>query len=533
MINRIGRLLRSHWEPKLLVGFLLVVVAIYFSLAFILSRGAAHIFNQTATNQHMLRGQIQVEAISANVFGKVSFKNLVWTDQDGDQILLVPEGYMKICVLDLMTDVIKGHVGASVVGEIHLEGAQINADFDDDNLGVDIVAKDKLQAKPKSTDEKGKALERRLRNLDWKGEFINATLYLDKCLVNVHKSDRNYSLNDVNGEVRINTHHFIKLDLTSGKFQGDAIGDGVRIKGDIDLSKMPKDIPSLDLQVDALAVDPGSLGFGSVHDTMTLLTHWTGPLSRPQANGELTMPILRIPALTFTNLTGRVHYENGIMAFDQVEADVFGGRLKAQGIYNIDSRAYTILGQAQGLISSEALHTPDFDVFVDANIHMESEGQKRPVHVYGDFKSSPGRYFIIPIEEITGVFDNVDKTLSFFDVLIKTSRTTITTDALTIDHGNLKLGPINVLLANGSDLFLSQEVLSDDSAQVVRARQSLAGVGPNIKDIKRDLEAMKAGKEELSDFMGQAKLLRSSLTSLKGTIDHLNKMKAGWNNENP
>ena len=44
---------------------------------------------------------------------------------------------------------------------------------------------------------------------------------------------------------------------------------------------------------------------------------------------------------------------------------------------------------------------------------------------------------------------------------------------------------------------------------------------------------MKAGKEELSDFMGQAKLLRSSLTSLKGTIDHLNKMKAGWNNENP
>ena len=61
----------------------------------------------------------------------------------------------------------------------------------------------------------------------------------------------------------------------------------------------------------------------------------------------------------------------------------------------------------------------------------------------------------------------------------------------------------------------------------------MIGVGPNIKDIKLDLEAMKAGKEELSDFMGQAKLLRSSLTSLKGTIDHLNKMKAGWNNENP
>lgn len=511
-----------HWSIKLVASILVALLVLYFAFAFILSRLAGGLFNQVLANQHMMKGSVRVEALSANVLGKVSFENLEWTDEDGDQVLQVPEGYIKVRVFDLMTDLIKGHVGASVIGEVHLDGATIYADFDD-NMRVDVVSSEKRKKAPslQTRADKERELEKRIRNLDWQGQFINATLYLNDCILDIQQRNRHYRLTDVDAEVRINTHRFLKIDLTSGKFTGDAIGDGIRIKGDIDLSGVPQAMPRLNVDVDTLAVDPGSLGFGNVHDTMTLKTHWSGPLSAPQADGTLVMPILRIPALTFTNLTGNVHYEKGVMTFSHVEADVFGGRLSAQGTYNIDTRAYAIQGEARRLISSEALQNPDFDVFVNAHINMESDGQKEHTHAYGDFTSSPGRYFLVPIESITGRFDNLYKTTSFYDVVIRTHHTTITTEALTLDQGKLNLGHINILLGNGSQLDLKEKDIKVDLASLQKAKASLSGLSDNTDDIKGNLDDMKAGKEEIGDVMKQSKSLKSALSSLEHTLDGL------------
>ena len=131
-------------------------------------------------------------------------------------------------------------------------------------------------------------------------------------------------------------------------------------------------MPTLNMNLNIYGVDPASLGFGdSIHDKMTLLTAVTGEINRPFASGRVTMPILRIPALTFENVVGDVTYQDGILDFKEVYANVFGGKLKAKGVYNLDTRAYELVGVATDLDSSMALKTPDFAVPVSANLNFQ------------------------------------------------------------------------------------------------------------------------------------------------------------------
>nr|WP_252894220.1 hypothetical protein [Veillonella denticariosi] len=98
------------------------------------------------------------------------------------------------------------------------------------------------------------------------------------------------------------------------------------------------------------------------------------------------MPVLHIPALTFeTVVGGDVTYQDGNLNFENVSANVYGGKLQAKGIYNLDTRAYTITGTATDLDSSIALKTPEFDVPVSANLNFKSEGKPRDMEVWGEF----------------------------------------------------------------------------------------------------------------------------------------------------
>lgn len=204
-------------------------------------------------------------------------------------------------------------------------------------------------------------------------------------------------------------------------------------------------MPTLNMNLNIYGVDPASLGFGdSIHDKMTLLTRVNGDFNRPFASGRVTMPILKIPALIFENVVGDVMYQDGILKFQDVYANVFGGKLKAEGIYNLDTRAYELTGVATDVDSSIALKTPDFAVPVSANLNFSSKGQPKDMVVWGDFTSGAGRYILIPIQSITGRFHNQGRHLSFADVKVHTSISTISTNALHIDNGELTLGPLNI-----------------------------------------------------------------------------------------
>ncbi|MCI6171220.1 MAG: hypothetical protein MR665_03285, partial [Selenomonas bovis] len=57
-----------------------------------LSYGAATIFNEVAAHQDMLRGSVRVEKLFAHINGHVRFEGLVWSDEAGNPVLIVPEG---------------------------------------------------------------------------------------------------------------------------------------------------------------------------------------------------------------------------------------------------------------------------------------------------------------------------------------------------------------------------------------------------------------------------------------------------------
>ena len=78
------------------LSFLLLAAVLGLLLiAQIAAFAAARIFSYAMNRQHMLRGHISVEKISADIAGYVSFENLLWTDDHGIPILFVPDGKIK------------------------------------------------------------------------------------------------------------------------------------------------------------------------------------------------------------------------------------------------------------------------------------------------------------------------------------------------------------------------------------------------------------------------------------------------------
>ena len=281
-------------------------------------------------------------------------------------------------------------------------------------------------------------------------------------------------------------------------------------------------MPQLDLQFDVKGVDPSSLGFGeNIHDAMTLLTKVTGDFNRPFAKGRVTMPILRIPALTFDNVVGDVTYQDGILNFSNVNANVFNGKLEAKGVYNLDTRAYTITGVAKDVDSSVALKTPEFLVPVSANLNFKSEGMPRDMEVWGNFWSGEGHYMLIPIQSITGNFHNKGRHLSFSDVKVNTRITTISTNALRIDEGQLTMGPLNITSHGGSNFILYDEDSFDEiDENMDRIKEGMKQASENSKRASESAKGLK-GVKVPDDVKGSMKDLKRQMDSVKDSVERV------------
>ena len=71
-----------------------------------LSYGAATIFNEVAAHQDMLRGSVRVEKLFAHINGHVRFEGLVWSDEAGNPVLIVPEGDNVLDVAPIVYDTV-------------------------------------------------------------------------------------------------------------------------------------------------------------------------------------------------------------------------------------------------------------------------------------------------------------------------------------------------------------------------------------------------------------------------------------------
>ena len=531
--------MRSYWTKykqlykkglKGLAAFLAIGAIVFFVLATIASRGMGVIFNEVMARQTMMRGTVTVESLSATPWGTLSFTDLVWTDPDGRRLITVPDGKIRVNMWDVVTRNFK----ASAINGIELNDAVIVVDLDENNR-LDFVPASPDVKKPlneveprpkppkKTTQERQEELGNKVRNFNWQGQHLDLKIRLRNSQLEVFNRNRHYVMKDVNARIDLDSNRAVHIDMETGKFGGTAIGNGLVLKGRVDLKDVLKHrMPQLDLQFDVKGVDPSSLGFGeNIHDAMTLLTEVTGDFNRPFAKGRVTMPILRIPALTFDNVVGDVTYQDGILNFSNVNANVFNGKLEAKGVYNLDTRAYTITGVAKDLDSSVALKTPEFLVPVSANLNFKSEGMPRDMEVWGNFWSGEGHYMLIPIQSITGNFHNKGRHLSFSDVKVNTRVTTISTNALRIDDGQLTMGPLNITSHGGSNFILYDEDSFDDlDENMDQIKEGMKQASENSKRASESAKGLKDVKIP-DDVKGSMKDLKRQMDSVKDSIERV------------
>mgnify|MGYP000929842113 FL=1 len=531
--------MRSYWTKykqlykkglKGIAAFLAIGAIVFFVLATIASRGMGVIFNEVMARQTMMRGTVTVESLSATPWGTLSFTDLVWTDPDGRRLVTVPDGKIRVNMWDVVTRNFK----ASAINGIELNDAIIVIDLDENNR-IDFVPPSPDVKKPlnevaprpkaprKTTQERQEELGNKVRNFNWQGQHLDLKIRLRNSQLEVFNRNRHYVMKNVNARIDLDSNRAVHIDMETGKFGGTAIGDGLVLKGRVDLKDVLKHrMPQLDLQFDVKGVDPSSLGFGeNIHDTMTLLTKVTGDFNRPLAKGRVTMPILRIPALTFDNVVGDVTYQDGILNFSNVNANVFNGKLEAKGVYNLDTRAYTITGVAKDLDSSVALKTPEFLVPVSANLNFKSEGIPRDMEVWGNFWSGEGHYMLIPIQSITGNFHNKGRHLSFSDVKVNTKVTTISTNALRIDDGQLTMGPLNITSHGGSNFIIYDEDSFDElDENMDRIKEGMKQASENSKRASESAKGLKEVKIP-DDVKGSIKDLKRQMDSVKDSVESI------------
>ena len=456
------------------LGLALLVVCLLILLALeIISRGAAQIFNYAMANQDMLRGTITVERLISDITGHVYFTGLEWKDREGNPILEIPSGDFRVNVWDVLTRDFK----STTIRELTVNQPSVSVHLSDD-MKVDFVRPspdmDQLKKEPKDWREKVNlatldARERRAVG-QWRREHHQQKVQRDwhnfnaagkhlKLRLNVHDGgvevfyrERHYVMSHVQMAVDLDTAKQMSLDMSIGGFGGTMIGDAIALNGTVDFTTDPEPVCNTALVL--YQIDPPSLGFGmNIHDKMTLSTYFTGPISHPIGTGKVEMDELHIPGLDFANVEGKVYYENSLLQFTDVTADVYKGKLTARGDYDLDTRFYNLYGHGEAMQTEAALPKSGLHTRVDLDLEIHSEGSAKSTVSSGSFVSGPGRYRLLPFDSLSGKVTDAGGDLHFYDAIINLPGFTVSTDAFHIQHGKLSLNPIKLTDKEGKPLY--------------------------------------------------------------------------------
>lgn len=439
------------------VGFWLLSTTAYFTLCKIASEHALHIFNKAMTTQKVLKGSVSVGSIDADIWGQVDFADLVWLDTDGEPIVQVPQGSFKVRPWDVIT----GNISTATLKELELNNALFAVRFNrkmqldifkqaqaeraiasvgQQDADLDAAAWTTRQSKADGAVKQPRTqrLPREL-NLNLADKKIKMQVTFNHCTFAAGYRQRYFVLNDVNAKLDLDLSKKIAIDFATGKFGGTMVGDGLQLKGDINLQSQ---IPICNLQLNLYNVLPSSLGIGDIKDTVSIVAAVTGELPSPVVDGALHFNELDIPGLHFTEVNGDLHYENAMLKFTNVTGNVFGGTVEAFGDYNLDNRHYNIDALGHELMASIAARSTKINCRVELEFKIRSKGDPRTALTYGSFKSGAGNYYIFPFDSISGEFSNQNKLLEFKNVVLKMPMGNVRTDKFQLVDGKLHIGTI-------------------------------------------------------------------------------------------
>lgn len=413
----------------------LLLGAAYFFLCNLASEHAEEIFRREMNKQRVLRGSVTADSVKADLLGNVSFTNLVWLDQKGEPVLLVPRGKFKVSVWDIITR----SADLDTLQQLELDDAVLSLQFDE-KMRLDVLPDKKRFAVA--------GAQKKSPHLDLRGKIPETELVLKNCTLNITCQKRFFVLNQVRAKIQSKTDDFIKIDFSSGLFGGTMVGDSMKLYGKVDISK---EEPELNLNLTMYKIVPASMGLGNVQNNADVFLEVKGQLQHPKADGALNFATLDLPALHFSKVSGNVHYEDGRVDFTDVTGSIYGGTVEAAGNYTIDNRHYSIDALGHDLMASIAAKSTKIHCRVELDLKMRSEGRADTVHTYGSFTSGPGDYMLIPFESISGKFDNKNKVLQFKDVVIKTDIGNVVTDSFKLVNGRVYLEDIFLEAPDGSE----------------------------------------------------------------------------------
>ena len=411
-----------------LCGMLILGMA-FLGCCVALSYKAADIFNHVAAERDVFHGTVTVEQLSASPWGTVSFKNLVWLDEDGTLLANIPEGSFHVKIWDIVSR----HIGTQTVTELSIDKAYVHL-FLDDNMELrhmkGLSDEDETQKEKKGITLTGL---RSSRPFDCQIHVSNSTIEADS-------PQRHFTIDNVTLRLDLHTRGLTKMELSAGPFSGVMEAERMQLGGTLDFAK---DVPQYDMYLKIKDCKPQSLGVGfDVDDTASAYAKITGDLPHPVIDGNIAMDQMNITALRFTDVKGLFHYEDGHVTATQVTANVFGGTVKAAGSFDLNEKSYYADISGENMRGSKAAHDNLLRCKVRLDLHMSENKTAHTRDIHGTFSSSPGEYHFVPFKRISGRFKKIGSTLLFEQVVISMAMGDVTTDAFRIVNGDVQLGTI-------------------------------------------------------------------------------------------
>ncbi len=409
---------------------------VLFGFCVALSYKAADIFNHVAAERDIFHGTVTVEQLSASPWGTVSFKNLVWLDEDGTLLANIPEGSFHVKIWD----VIARHIGTQTVTDVSIDKAYVHLFFDD-NMELQHM---KGLSDTEETKRKHDGIT--LTGLHSSRPF-DCQIHVSNSTIEADSPQRHFTIDNVTLRLDLHTRGLTKMELSAGPFSGVMEADRMQLGGTLDFTK---DIPQYDMYLKIKDCKPQSLGVGfDVDDTASAYAKITGELPHPVIDGSVSMDQMNITALRFTDVKGLFHYEDGHVSTTQVTANVFGGTVNAAGSFDLNEKSYYADIYGENLRGSKAAHDNLLQCKVRLHLHMSENKTAQTRDIHGSFSSSPGQYHFVPFNRISGRFRKLGDTLLFENVVISMAMGDVTTDAFRIVDGQVQLGTI-YLDAGGS-----------------------------------------------------------------------------------
>lgn len=408
---------------------ILIVSMLFLGVCVALSYKAADIFNHVVAEREVFHGTVTVEQLSASPWGTVSFKNLVWLDEDGTLLAKIPEGSFHVKIWD----VVSRHIGTQTVTNVSIDKAYVHLFFDD-NMELrhmkGLSDEDEVKRENKGITLTGLHSSRP----------FDCQIHVSNSMIEADSPQRHFTINNVTLRLDLHTRGLTKMELSAGPFSGVMDADRMQLGGTLDFTK---NIPQYDMYLKIKDCKPQSLGVGfDVDDTASAYAKITGDLPHPVIDGRVSMDQMNITALRFTDVKGIFHYEDGHVSATQVTANVFGGTVNAVGSFDLNEKSYYADIYGENLHGSKAAHDNLLRCKVRLNLHMSENKTAAARDVHGSFSSSPGQYHFVPFNRISGQFRKVGNTLIFEHVVISMAMGDVTTDAFRIVNGNVQLGTI-------------------------------------------------------------------------------------------